>query len=113
MITLITFFITEEILFNWISDHVPITGFLILTFWLASRIRGIASENEIRFEKIDHRFEKVEMRLENVERKCDELSDRVAKVEEKVTSIDKRLIAIETKLDLVLEYLAPRGFPKP
>jgi len=53
------------------------------------------------------------MRLENVERKCDELSDRVAKVEEKVTSIDKRLIAIETKLDLVLEYLAPRGFPKP
>lgn len=85
----------EDPLFNWILDHLPTIGTVIVLILIAMWITW----------KVTRGFGHFENRLVNVENDVVELKTDVKSLKRRMTRMEEKIAGIDTKLDKLITYL--------
>ncbi len=103
----------EGSVIGWILDHFPMIGMIlvaiVITFWIAWRIRDWlhSLDNKFlqidqRFGQIDHRFVQIDQRFERFESRQNEFDKRLWRVEKRLTRVEKKVTGLDKKMDIMI-----------
>jgi peptidoglycan hydrolase CwlO-like protein len=85
----------EDPIFNWVFDHIPTIGAVIILLFITAWVTG----------KIGESLSHSRNRLNKVEHDTSELKSDVKSIKKKVSRLDKNVLMIDHKLDKLITYL--------